>query len=387
MMKKIITVIGSISAGIVLLIFSQHSFAQQAAQGLGQVPKQDFSTGKVLQIIKHGYKNFGSIKSLYQDVKVQIQDGVNKGKILTIENGGETSILPSQEVKTGDVIILMQSQLGNEKTQYFIYDKYRLLVISYIAIAFFLLVFAIAGWKGLGSLIGLAISLTIIFLYIVPQILSGSDPLTVSIIGSLAILLLTTYLAHGISKQTTVALISTFIALMFTAWLSSFFVHLANLTGMTDETSTLQFGTTSHINLQGLLLGGIIIGTLGALNDITTTQATAIFELAKHSVKISFEKLFLAGFRVGQEHIVSLVNTLVLAYAGSSLALFLFIVLNPQKIPFWVMLNNEDIADEIVRTLAGSIGLILVVPIVTVLAAGLAMWLKNNNNKLTSIKK
>lgn len=368
-MKKLRIFLNIIFTAIIFFSFCSSSFAQQLLeQDLGQVPNQDFSRGIVLQIVKQGYKNFGTVKNLYQDVKIKIDSGTNKGQIVAVENGGQTSILPSQEVATGDVVILISTQLGNAKPQYLIYDKYRLPTIFYITLAFFLLIFAIAGWKGFGSLIGLLTSLAIIFLYIIPQILLGNDPLTVSIIGSLLILLFTTYLAHGVSKQTTVALISTFIALILCAWFSSFFVHLANLTGMNDATSSLQFGPISHINLQGLLLGGIIIGTLGALNDITTTQSATIFELAKHTAKISFGKLFWAGFRVGREHIVSLVNTLVLAYAGSSLALFLFIVLNPQKIPLWVIINNEDISDEIIRTLAGSMGLVLVVPIVTLLA-------------------
>lgn len=368
-MKKLRIFLTIIFTAIIFFSFYSCSFAQQLLeQDLGQIPNQDFSRGIVLQIVKQGYKNFGTVKNLYQDVKIKIDSGTNKGQIVAVENGGQTSILPSQEVATGDVVILISTQLGNAKPQYLIYDKYRLPTIFYITLAFFLLIFAIAGWKGFGSLIGLLTSLAIIFLYIIPQILLGNDPLIVSIIGSLVILLFTTYLAHGVSKQTTVALISTFIALILCSWFSSFFVHLANLTGMNDAASNLQFGPISHINLQGLLLGGIIIGTLGALNDITTTQSATIFELAKHTAKISFGKLFWAGFRVGREHIVSLVNTLVLAYAGSSLALFLFIVLNPQKIPLWVIINNEDISDEIIRTLAGSMGLVLVVPIVTLLA-------------------
>lgn len=199
--------------------------------------------------------------------------------------------------------------------------------------------------------------------------MAGHDPLTTSIIGSVVILLITTYLAHGISRQTTVALFSTFFALMVTAWLSSVMVGIAHLSGFTEETASLQFGLTKAVNVQGLLLGGIIIGTLGALNDVTTTQAASVFELAATDTKLGFAKLYEKGFSIGREHVVSLVNTLVLAYAGSSLALFLFLILNPQKVPLWVMVNSEEISDEIVRTLAGSLGLILVVPIVTLFAA------------------
>ncbi|MGA2091765.1 MAG: YibE/F family protein, partial [Endomicrobiales bacterium] len=242
------------------------------------------------------------------------------------------------------------------------------------------------GVKGIGSLIGLSISLAVILLYIVPQILSGQSPLFVSVLGSVVILLLTTYLAHGISKQTTVALVSTLAALLLTVIIADFSVHFTNLSGLNDETSLLIFGPTSTINLQGLLLAGVIIGTLGALNDITTSQAATIIELAKTDRNQKFSHLFYKGLKIGREHIVSMVNTLVLAYAGSSLILFIFIVLNPSHVPYWVFINNELISDEIIRTLAGSTGLLLVVPIVTAIAAAVCDKDKVFSNLITNTK-
>ena len=156
---------------------------------------------------------------------------------------------------------------------------------------------------------------------------------------------------------------------MLTVVIAIYFVNFTGLSGLNDETSLLIFGPTSTINLQGLLLAGIIIGTLGALNDITTAQAATIFELAKTDNRLKFRKLFSKGLKIGNEHIISMVNTLVLAYAGSSLIIFIFIYLNPANVPYWVIINNELLSDEIVRALAGSIGLLLVVPIVTAIAA------------------
>lgn len=341
----------------------------QKNQGL-QNPAQEFQTADVVKIIKQGEEEVAGTKSLYQIVQVKILDGKDKGELITIDNGKVSIITNGQEVQTGDTVVLQKTQtISNGKPRYYLYDKYRLTNIIYAALVFFFLVLIVAGWKGLGSVLGLSISLAVIIFYMIPRILSGASPLQVSLIASLIILLVTTYLAHGISKQTTVALFSTFLSLMLTIWIASFFVASTQLTGMTSETSDLLLGPTSHINLRGLLLAGIIIGTLGALNDITTTQSATIFSIAKHDPMSNFQKLFTTGFSVGKEHIVSMVNTLVLAYAGASLALLLFFVLNPQKVPYWVIINNEDISDEIIRTLAGSIGLILVVPIVTILAA------------------
>ena len=152
-------------------------------------------------------------------------------------------------------------------------------------------------------------------------------------------------------------------------------VHLSGLG--TDDAFSLQFGQTGNINFKGLLLGGIIIGTLGVLDDITTSLSATIEEIKKANPKYTFWELVKSGLRVGSEHISSLVNTLVLAYAGVSLPLFLFLILNPMQHPLWTILNSEIIVEEIVRTLAGSIGLILAVPITTLLAA----WLNTTKSQ------
>jgi uncharacterized membrane protein len=260
------------------------------------------------------------------------------------------------------------------KLTYSVYDKYRSGNILFIAVAFFLLVIITTGLRGIGSLLGLVISFAVIIFFIVPQILGGADPLFISIVGSLFIMVTTIYLAHGFSQRTTIAIASTFLALVITGILAVWFVGALGLTGGGNEDAyMLQFGS-QIINLRGLLLGGIIIGTLGILDDTTTTQAATIFALAETNSKLKARELMQKGFIVGKEHITSLVNTLVLAYAGASLPLFIFFVLNPLHQPLWVILNNEQIVEEIIRTLAGSIGLILAVPITTALAAFFAKY-------------
>lgn len=347
---------------IVYYLIPHISYAQSA-------PVQNFYKAKVIKIVSEGSRDVGTSKNLYQDLEIQLLDGPRKGKSTKLTNGGEMNITPEQKVREGDTIVVLD-QTSNGKDHFLsIYEKYRTNTVLAIVIAFFLLAVLIAGLKGLGSFTGLFISLFIILSFIVPQIIAGHNPLFISIVGSLVILLITTYLAHGISRATTIALLSTCGALLLTAFISNFFVSLAGLTGLNEETASLQFGATHAINLHGLLLGGIIIGTLGALNDITTTQATAVFELAKTDPKLSIEILFQKGFLIGREHVASLINTLVLAYAGSSLVIFIFLVLNPAKVPYWVIFNSELVSGEIVRTVAGSMGLILVVPIVTLASA------------------
>lgn len=334
----------------------------------------------VTQIVEEGVIIRKDYKNAYQDIKAQILDGPQKGQTVALENGGDTSMTADQRVEVGDTIILIRGNALDGSPQYDIYEHYRLPALYAIIAFFFLVTIALAGVKGLGSMVGLFISLAVILWFIIPQILGGHDPLTISIIGSLIILVLTTYLAHGISKQTSVALMSTFISLMLTTWLASWFVTATKLTGLSEDSSLLQFGPAGSINLKGLLLGGIIIGTLGALNDMTTTQSAAVFELSETDPSLSVIRLFWKGFTIGREHIVSLVNTLILAYAGSSLIVFIFIILNPNHVPLWVIINSELTSSEIVRTAAGSVGLMMVMPIVTLFAALVAKrWTKTHS--------
>lgn len=329
-----------------------------------------YYTAQVLKVLQQGVHKAGNRKNPFQTLRLQFLDGPDTGKQITLTQGIDMPLQTANLVYPGDMVILAKTAAAADgKPQFIVYDKYRLNALMIITIVFLVFVLAIAGLRGLGSIFGIAISLAVILFYIAPQIISGQNPLLVSLLGSLVILLITTYLAHGISRQTTVAVLSTFVALMITVITANYFVNFSSLSGLNDETSQLVFGPSSIINLQGLLLAGVIIGTLGALNDITTSQSAAVFELARTDTKLKFQQLFSKGMSIGREHIVSMVNTLVLAYAGSSLILFLFIIINPAHIPFWVIINNELISDEIVRTTAGSIGLLFVVPIVTAIAA------------------
>lgn len=335
-------------------------------------PKEEVTTAKIIEIINEGEIAVADYKNPYQTVKIKLLEGVDKNKEVVIEYGKASSIRKEQKVAIGETVVV-KKYISSQKIEYQIIDSYRLNTLTYITIVFFLLVIILSRWKGLGSIIGLCISFGIITAYIIPQILTGENPLLVSIVGSIIIMTTTIYLAHGFSKKTSIALVATCLSLLLSGTLAVVFVYLAKLTGFgNDDVYSLQFGQTKIINAQGLLLGGIIIGSLGVLDDITTSLTTATFELAKANPAQTFKNLTKAAFRIGSEHISSLVNTLVLAYAGTALPLFLIIVLNPTQQPLWVIINSELIAEEIIRTLAGSIGLVLAVPITVLLAAGIA---------------
>lgn len=335
------------------------------------IPVQDYQKAKVLKIVEEGQKEIFEQVRPYQLVEVKIIDGKKQGQIYTINHGDRINLKDYQKVSTGDTVVLYRGGFNGQIDDFQIIDKYRLDNLSFFIILFFILVLAVSRLKGLGSILGLIISFLIIIKFIVPQILAGSDPVLITIIGSSAIMLITIYLSHGFSFKTTIALFSTIVTLIITGLISAVLISLGKLTGLGDETAYgLTFGPqTANINFQGLLLGGIIIGALGVLDDVTTTQTATVFELKKTDKTLNLWQLFQKGMNVGKEHISSLVNTLFLAYTGVSLPLLLILILNPSNTPLWFILNNEPIAGEIIRTIAGSLGLVLAVPITTMLAA------------------
>jgi uncharacterized membrane protein len=343
------------------------TLAQEGLEVTGQQPvkpQERYYTGTVIKVEKEGTKTIGTDKNFFQTLQIEL----DTNKTITTEYGGIIKIDPKQKLTTGDTVVVLASSFKGTSPRYSIVDRYRLTPLLFLVVGFFILVIAFAGRRGIGSLIGMLISLGVIMQFIVPQILGGADPLLISIIGAVIIMITTIYLSHGFSRQTSVAIFSTFLSLVITGLLAVYFVDVLSLSGTgNEENALLAFGNT-YINIQGLLLGGIIIGTLGILDDTTTTQAAAVFEFYRINPKLSTEHLLQKGLNLGKEHIAALVNTLVLAYAGVSLSLFIFFVVNPGNQPYWVIFNSESIIEEIVRTLAGSIGLILAVPITTLLA-------------------
>jgi len=342
-------------------------------------PGETYSRAKVLQVLNQGIQNLSGTKTYNETVKVQFVEGNEKGKVITVGYSNDARFGTRQIINKNDLVIIDSKPDASGKMFYVLYDPYRLNTLWWILGAFVLLVIVVVGKKGFGALVGLGISILVILEYILPQILNGKDPLTTCILGAIAILFVTTYVAHGISIKTTVALIGTAISLIFAAILSYIAVQITYLLGIGDPNSyALQISTTYDINPQGIFLGGIIIGTLGALNDITTTQSMTIFTMAKENPKQSILQLYWKSMYIGREHIISMINTLVLAYAGTSLSIFLFFSFNPAHLPWWLLLNDQATMEEIIRALVGSAALVLAVPITTILAS----WISLNRKKI-----
>jgi len=332
---------------------------------------QQYLKAEVVEIIEEGQRKIqDNISHEFQKVKLKILEGANKNKIIEIEHGGSFDLKEDQKVKQGNTVIVAKQENQQGNSFYFISDKYRLGNLAFVAFIFFFAVVLIGGIQGVGSILGMLLSLIIVLKVLVPAILNGYNPLLASIFVSILIMVSTIYLAHGINKKTHIAVASTCISLILTGVLAVLFVKMALLTGLgSEEAFSLTLGQTADINFKGLLLGGIIIGALGSLDDVTTSQTAMIFELDEVNKKLSFEELIKRGINIGKEHVAGMVNTLILAYVGASLALFLIFYIGAQDKPFWMIANSEVIAEEIIRSLSGSIGLILAVPITTFLSA------------------
>ncbi len=269
------------------------------------------------------------------------------------------------EVEEGDDVVLILNETPDGES-YAIVDHQRGTGLAVLAGAFVLAMVAFGRWRGVSALAGLGVTFLLLLYFVVPAILDGSPPLLVAIVGSAAIMLTVLYLTHGLGATTTVAVLGTLASLTLTGLLSALAVSALHLTGVTDDLS-LAVGMTQGVNTEGLLLAGIVIGSLGVLDDVTVTQSATVAELARANPAYGALQLFRAGSRVGRSHIASVVNTIVLAYAGSALPLLILIVANTESLGSVV--TDQIIAQEVVRSVVATLGLVAAVPLTTGLAA------------------
>ncbi|MGP3980698.1 YibE/F family protein [Streptomyces sp. KR80] len=272
-----------------------------------------------------------------------------------------------RQLDAGQGVIVAFAPDAPRELQYSVTDVDRGFPMTLLAAVFAVAVVAVGRLKGLFALIALAASFAVLSFFILPAILHGSNPLVVAVVGSSAIMLIALYTCHGITARTSVAVLGTLISLLLIGLLGSLFIGWAELTGNTSDETGLIHGLYPDIDLSGLLLAAVIIGSLGVLDDVTVTQTSAVWELKQADPTMSAVQLYRAGLRIGRDHIASVVNTLVLAYAGAALPLLLLFSVAQSSVA--TVANSEIVAEEIVRTLIGSIGLVASVPVTTALAA------------------
>lgn len=301
------------------------------------------------------------IKSKSQIIRVKILEGDQNGEIITIDND-------YIQLKEGQKFFLYHSIDGlDAREMYSVRDIDRRSVIIFFIALFIAVVLFFSGKQGLRSLIGLAGSFFVILYVLIPSLLHGYPPVLTSTVVAMVILFLAIYFTHGFNRVSTVAFTGTVLAVILTGILAYIGVTLARFTGFTtEEAFYLNLNTRGMLDLTGLLLGGIMIGVLGVLDDIAVTQAAVVRELYNSASHLSRKEVYKKALGVGKEHVGALVNTLALAYTGASLPLLLLFSSGDSSMGS--VINQEIFATEIIRTVVGSIGLILTVPITTLLA-------------------
>ncbi|MEU1801854.1 YibE/F family protein [Streptomyces sp. NPDC019937] len=304
----------------------------------------------------------GGGKSVCERATIEVTSGKDKGRTFPeiVQPNASRKFSAGQELK------LSYAPKAPKNLQYSVSDVDRSFPMALLAGLFALVVVAVGRLRGVFALVALAISFGVLTLFILPAILQGSNPLVVAVIGGSAIMLLALYMCHGLSARTSVAVLGTLVSLLLIGVLGSLFIGWAALTGNTDDQTGLVHGLYPGIEIKGLLLAGVIIGSLGVLDDVTVTQTSAVWELREADPTTSRRKLYAAAMRIGRDHIASVVNTLVLAYAGASLPLLLLFSIADSGVG--TVATSEIVAEEIVRTLVGSIGLVASVPVTTALA-------------------
>jgi uncharacterized membrane protein len=324
---------------------------------------------EVVEVVETTCPGLGSQRC--QLVTAELENGERVQLQLSAIRSLEPDLDPGDDIRVTEAPEPPAGQEGVAGPAWAFYDFQRGRPMLLLAIAFAAIVLLFGRLRGGLSLVGLAASLALVLVFVVPAILDGKPPLAVAIVGSLAVALTTIPLAHGRGPKTLAALLGTAASLLLTALLALIFTEAAHLTGFANQEAALLDLAGADISLEGLVLAGMVIGALGVLDDVTVSQASTVMALRSANPTLRFRQLFAAAQRVGRDHVSATVNTLVLAYVGAALPILL--IFSSSDLGFGEALTSELVATQVVATLVGSIGLIAAVPLTTALAALLAL--------------
>jgi uncharacterized membrane protein len=330
-----------------------------------QTPQSDVYEATITSIKQTDKINLQT-KAPIRTINMEITSGKLKGRTFNIQD----NTVPTNhqiDYQKGTKVIVTYSKDPQGSEVIYITDVARQTPLLLLLLIFILLTIVVGRLQGVTSIIGMTISFVVIGNFIVPNILIGNNPVLITFFGAVLIIPTTYYISHGLNKKTTIAIIGTFITLLFTGILAYFFVNLAHLSGYSSEEASYLQNIGPQIDIKSILLSGFLIGILAVLNDITVSQASIVNSLFKAKPSLSVKELYTNAMSVGKDHIASLVNTLILVYAGASLPLF--ILFSSSNGPWNLVINQEVIAAEVIRTLISSIGIIAAVPLTTYLAA------------------
>lgn len=396
-MKKFLTLRNILLTALGLCIIAGAVISLQPGNGsisddAGRFDTQSFASyarGEVIAVEEERQDEFQGNQTLYQKLQVKLLSGNRAGETITTEFTRILDTAGAVQFQVGDKVVLGQlpptpsEELVFEdlaESEYVIVDRWRSSGLIIIAVVFITLAVWVGRKQGVWSLAGLVATGVILLFWTAPQLLVGKDAILVSLVTAGLVAVITMLISHGNNWRSRLSVVSTLISLAVAFAISFLFVQLGQLFGLgQSDAFALQTGFLGEVDLRGLLLGGLMISLLGILDDVTTTQTSAVAELKAANPALSQKELFQAGMAIGREHIASLINTLILVYVGASLPLLLLIMSATDQ-PLWVLLNSEFMAEEIVRALSGSVALILAVPISTALVAWYLQKLERVDN-------
>jgi uncharacterized membrane protein len=307
-----------------------------------------------------------------QTLEVKVLSGPDEGTTTSFMNN-------YTQVKTGDTIYIRHTTGGDAPDMWSLSDTYRLPILEGLAVLFLVLILFFGGLPGIRGIASLAGSLVLLFYVLLPGLYAGYSAMLLSVGVASLIIIVGSYITHGFNRTTSAAVLGMILTVFVTGTLAYFVVHMAHLSGFTSEDNAyLNINTGGKIDMVGLLFGGIMIGLLGVLYDIAIGQAVSVEELYRAGKNFSKAKVYKRGMRIGREHIGALINTLAIAYVGASLPILL--LFKDQTAGIGYIINSERFATEIIRSLIGSIGLVLAVPVTTFIAAHLLYGRKQSDS-------
>jgi len=310
----------------------------------------------------------------YQEFDFRVTSGSLKGEVVKIVNG-ELGNVRTERYEEGDELIVGYGVDVDGEDYFYVIDYVREKWLLGLLVVFVVVAVLTTKKWAVTSLLGMAFSFLVIFRVILPMIIDGFDPVWAAIGGSVLIIPVTFYLSHGFSRKTNASILGTVVALVLIGWLSKWVMEVAHLTGLaSEEAGFFLIESGGGVDMKGILLAGIIIGSLGVLDDVTISQAAIVAELKKTDKGLRMRDLYKKAMRVGNDHITSMINTLVLVYTGAAMPLLLLFISG--GLGFSEVINYEVVAEEIIRMLIGSTGLVLAVPITTVIAA---KWMRKSD--------
>lgn len=357
MIKRIVVIIS-----VIILLNPIFAFAQ-----IGK--DTETFEAKIIEVIEEKeIERENQTSSIQQNLQLKGLEGNWKGKIFEYTGISELDILSMSNARydVGDKVYVNWFKHIDGKDEFNIIGYVRRGYIYLLGLIFAVVIVIVGKKKGLRSLLSLIISFFIIIKFIIPGIINGYNPLAISLVGSAFILGIIMYTTDGFNRKTHIAIVSVLISLFITFLLSLIFVKLTRLSGFSSEEASFLVAMPLNkiIDFNGLLLAGILIGTLGVLDDAILSQVEVVDQIKKANPKLTNKEVVRVASKVGSSHLGAIVNTLFLTYAGASLPLLiLFNVSDLNGLGVGYAIDNEFIATEIVRTIAGSIGLALAFPI------------------------